>query len=166
MVKKPELITSNEEIPNRIIALLNQDYVKDLGNLTAESFANLRPSIIKGVGEVYGHKLEKNFNIKTILDLSSYLDVESLSKTLGVDKTTTIKWLISADSLLNFSKGSGAALKIIVTGLQGSGKTSLIFALNALASPTSAPMKTPGLEQTTYKFIGFNIPILELGVMM
>lgn len=50
--------TSNEEIPNRITALLNQDYVNDLNkSIKREAFRNLNSSIIKGVGEVYGHKM-------------------------------------------------------------------------------------------------------------
>ncbi|MHA2362997.1 MAG: ADP-ribosylation factor-like protein [Candidatus Hodarchaeales archaeon] len=151
-----------DNTPTRILDLLVEDFVEqNIDNLTRESFAQLEPSVIKGIGTVYGFRLNR-LGIKTLADLSNSMDFETLADELNIDRDVVLKWLLSADILYNFSKGGEAIRPIVIAGLEGSGKTSLTKTLQSLKtelvhSPTS------GLKLSSLSFLGVNIPLRELG---
>ncbi|MFW9928482.1 MAG: ADP-ribosylation factor-like protein [Candidatus Thorarchaeota archaeon] len=153
---------SMDEIPTRITDLLVSDFIEqNSDNLNRSELKNMSPSIIKGLGTVYGFRLEK-LNIKTIEDLSNQTSLKFLTDKLAVDEETVLKWLLAGDIITEFSNGGENYRPILVAGLEGCGKSSLILSLKSM-STSIAPVPTKGIQKDEIEFLRVNVPIIELG---
>ena len=151
-----------EDIPSRITDLLVSDFVEQgLENLKRENLKGLSTSIIKGLGTVYGFRLER-LNISTIQNLSDELMIKELTDKLAVEEETVLKWLLAGDIITEYSNGGEKYRPIIVAGLEGSGKSSLILSLKSMTTSV-APVPTKGIQKDFIEFLKVNIPIIELG---
>ena len=66
------------------------------------------------------------------------------------------------DIISEYSKGGENYRPILVAGLEGSGKSSLILSLKSM-STSVAPVSTKGVQTDYIEFLKVNIPIIELG---
>ncbi|MHA1990733.1 MAG: ADP-ribosylation factor-like protein [Candidatus Hodarchaeales archaeon] len=151
-----------DEIPTRITDLLVADFVEgNTESLNRADLKNLAPSVIKGLGTVYGFRLER-LEIKTIENLSDQLAIKELTDKLAVDEETVLKWLLGSDIIAEYSKGGENYRPILVAGLEGSGKSSLILSLKSMATSV-APVPTKGVHKEYIEFLKVDVPIIELG---
>jgi GTPase SAR1 family protein len=151
-----------DETPTRITDLLVADFVEgNIEILKRADLKNLAPSIIKGLGTVYGFRLER-LEIKTIENLSDQLNIKELTDKLAVDEETVLKWLLGSDIITEYSKGGENYRPILVAGLEGSGKSSLILSLKSMTTSV-APVPTKGVHKEYIEFLKVNVPIIELG---
>ncbi|MHA2338778.1 MAG: ADP-ribosylation factor-like protein [Candidatus Hodarchaeales archaeon] len=127
-----------DEIPTRITDLLVADFVEgNTESLNRADLKNLAPSVIKGLGTVYGFRLER-LEIKTIENLSDQLAIKELTDKLAVDEETVLKWLLGSDIIAEYSKGGENYRSV-------------------------APVPTKGVHKEYIEFLKVDVPIIELG---
>ena len=158
----PENADQVEEIPSRILDLLIPDFVEqNLPNLRRKELKNLQPSCVKGIGTVFDFRLQK-LNIRSIENLSNQIGPDVLMESLGVNEEVALRWLIACDIITLYSNAAEEKRPIIVAGLEGSGKSSLIAALKTMTAPVD-PLSATSIYKDEIEFIKVKIPIIELG---
>lgn len=121
---------------------------------------------LKGIGTLYGTKLERKSNIRTVKELALATE-DQLSKVVDdkISPKLVDKWVVAAKILHQIAEGKEIPVDVrrtIVAGLAAAGKTSIIKSLQkARPFPTTTPTQGAAIEKID--FLGLNLSVWDLG---
>lgn len=154
-------------IPERALDLINKDYLEeDPETMNIAKLSELDVTALKGIGTLYGTKLERNCRIRLIKELANTSE-EHVQKLVNdrISPKLIDKWIVAAKILMLIADGMEEPIssrRISIAGTEAVGKTSIVRSLQLARSYTSTT-PTIGASVESLSFLGLDLFVWDLG---
>ncbi|MHA2298172.1 MAG: ADP-ribosylation factor-like protein [Candidatus Hodarchaeales archaeon] len=154
-------------IPERALVLINKDYLeKDPADIDVKELSKLEITALKGIGTLYGTKLERKTGIRTVEELA-IAEEEQLQNLVndGISPKLMDKWVVAAKIIYQFAVGTVVPVNVrrtLIAGLAVAGKTSIVRSLQQ-TRPFTESSPTQGAAIEKLEFLGLNLSVWDLG---